>query len=53
MTKTAGVFLALIVVGIAVTTHTHASGPVCPATTTSGHAASSSSGGSNSGSNGR
>ncbi|MEY9857314.1 hypothetical protein ABH935_002922 [Catenulispora sp. GAS73] len=43
MTKTAGVFLALIVVGIAVTTHTHASGPVCPAT--SGHAASSSSGG--------
>jgi hypothetical protein len=43
MTKTAGVLLALIVVGIAVTKGTHASGPVCPATT-SGHVASSGSG---------
>ena len=40
MTKTTGVFLALIVVGIAVTTgthaHTHAAVPVCPATSTAG-----------------
>jgi hypothetical protein len=41
MTKTAGVFLALIVVGIAVTTGAHSSGPVCPATST-GHVASTS-----------
>jgi hypothetical protein len=35
MTKTTGVFLAVLVVGIAVTTgthRTHAAGPVCPAT---------------------
>ncbi|WP_190276682.1 hypothetical protein [Catenulispora acidiphila] len=36
MTKTTGVFLALIVVGIAVTTgthaHTRAAAPTCPAT---------------------
>jgi hypothetical protein len=36
MTKVAGILLALIVVGIAVTTRTHsAAGPVCPASPTS------------------
>jgi hypothetical protein len=44
MTKTTGVFLALLVVGITVTTGGHApktrtTGPACPATSTSAPAA--------------
>ena len=39
MSKVAGILIALIVVGVVVTTRTHsAAGPVCPATPT-GHAA--------------
>jgi hypothetical protein len=34
MTKVAGTLLALLVVGIAVTTRTHTAGPVCPAAPT-------------------
>jgi len=39
MTKVAGILLAVIVVGVVVTTRTHsAAGPVCPATTPTSHA---------------
>jgi hypothetical protein len=34
MTKVAGVLIALLVVGIAVTARTHTAGPVCPAAPT-------------------